>query len=339
MISKGKNLIIVVVKKAYWVTLGFRNRLSKKTKNIWKKIISLPKKYTLDLNLGDSVNTVLVIGSGRSGSTWIANLINHSNNYRLIFEPFHHAHCPYMKNFPEPLFFGSTEDISPMQEQILDNIVRGKYQLQWMNKFNRRILSTKRIIKSIRAHYLLDWFWNTLQPPIVFLMRHPLAVVASRMAYYKIDASWAPNLTPITQNEPLMKQLDSKQQELVRAAITPFQQNLSLWCVQNFIALQQLATIPHCLVFYEEFYNDPIVEVKRIYKFLKQPFKKKNIRNIRKLAKIRYIDVDKSKNDSLSKWQGAFSEEEKKQAEVYLRTFWLDKYYSVTRCYPMKEVI
>src|SRR3712207_9472155 len=44
---------------------------------------------TLHVDLGDHRNSVFLAGSGRSGTTWVAEIINHRNGYRLVFEPFH----------------------------------------------------------------------------------------------------------------------------------------------------------------------------------------------------------------------------------------------------------
>ena len=35
----------------------------------------------------DYRNTIVLAGSGRGGTTWIAEIINYANEYRFIFEP------------------------------------------------------------------------------------------------------------------------------------------------------------------------------------------------------------------------------------------------------------
>ena len=41
------------------------------------------------LDLGDWRRTVLLAGTGRSGTTWVEKVINHRNRFRVMFEPFH----------------------------------------------------------------------------------------------------------------------------------------------------------------------------------------------------------------------------------------------------------
>ena len=43
----------------------------------------------VDLARGDPGKTVFLAGTGRSGTTWLAGLINHDQSYRDVFEPFH----------------------------------------------------------------------------------------------------------------------------------------------------------------------------------------------------------------------------------------------------------
>ena len=60
----------------YFKTFLFR------LKHLTMKLVYMfyPKRY-------DKV--IWLIGSGRSGTTWISSLINHRGEYREIFEPFH----------------------------------------------------------------------------------------------------------------------------------------------------------------------------------------------------------------------------------------------------------
>ena len=53
-----------------------------KIKHLFKKGIYLfyPKKYK---------HTIWLIGSGRSGTTWVSSIINYKNDFRELFEPFH----------------------------------------------------------------------------------------------------------------------------------------------------------------------------------------------------------------------------------------------------------
>ena len=52
-----------------------------------KRIKNKTKNYTIDIDT-DNSSTVFISGMGRSGTTWLSELINYKQNYRDIFEPF-----------------------------------------------------------------------------------------------------------------------------------------------------------------------------------------------------------------------------------------------------------
>ena len=48
----------------------------------------LPGGLYVDLEKGDHRSSVFLAGSGRSGTTWLSEIINHRRGYRYVFEPF-----------------------------------------------------------------------------------------------------------------------------------------------------------------------------------------------------------------------------------------------------------
>src|SRR5918993_801944 len=48
----------------------------------------LPGGLYVDLEKGDHRRSVFLAGSGRSGTTWLSEIINHRRGYRYVFEPF-----------------------------------------------------------------------------------------------------------------------------------------------------------------------------------------------------------------------------------------------------------
>src|ERR1700694_6133799 len=49
-------------------------------------------------------SAVFLAGSGRSGTTWIASLINYKGDYRYITEPFNPEHTPGCESFNYALY-------------------------------------------------------------------------------------------------------------------------------------------------------------------------------------------------------------------------------------------
>ncbi len=60
----------------------------KKVSSYWNGFIRTTG-ISINYYLGNYSNTVWIIGDGRSGTTWLGDIINWKKNYREMFEPFH----------------------------------------------------------------------------------------------------------------------------------------------------------------------------------------------------------------------------------------------------------
>ena len=124
-----------------------------RVKKVLKKIITLfsgfhmPKSKKKPLNVWFDThkmkNTVLLLGSPRSGTTWVSNLLNHTNIFRYIFEPFREdiiemgvlGSQPYVV-YPE---VENAEIIAAMRI-----ILSGKLkQISWLTHFNKRRIASR----------------------------------------------------------------------------------------------------------------------------------------------------------------------------------------------------
>ena len=126
-------------------------------------------------------NTILIIGSTRSGTTFLMESINQNNDYRLIFEPFNNT---YTKEWRE---YDTREYIDPLQtneheKSVINKILTGQISSPWVNRYNRKLRSDRRLIKAVRANLLVE-FIRAEYPnlPIIYLVRNPYEVVASRI--------------------------------------------------------------------------------------------------------------------------------------------------------------
>lgn len=135
----------------------------------------------LCVDLGDYRQTVFLTGTGRSGTTLLANVLNHDKSYRVMFEPFSPVHVGLLKQWHYKQYLRADN----REEKFLGparRILSGKIRHGWIDKLNRKIVARKRIIKDIRTQYMLPWIkHNFPEIPIVMLLRHPCAVANSRL--------------------------------------------------------------------------------------------------------------------------------------------------------------
>jgi hypothetical protein len=129
----------------------------------------------------DIDNTVLLIGSTRSGTTFLMESLNSKNTFRIIFEPFNPT---YTREWTS---FGSRHYIDPANVNVQEaksvhTILQGKITNRWVDQYNRKFRSDQRLIKSVRANLLVDYLeFKYPALKIIYIWRDPHSVVASRI--------------------------------------------------------------------------------------------------------------------------------------------------------------
>lgn len=274
--------------------------------------------FYLDLNR-DYHNTVFLAGSGRSGTTWLSDVINHRREYRFIFEPFHPGKVGICRHFHSKQYLRMDdrreEFLAPARE-ILTGAVRGA----WTDRFHRKFLARRRLVKDIRANLLLGWLrTNFPGMPIVLLMRHPCAVVASRMAL-----GWRDNLAETMRQEDLVTDFLRPMEGEIRAAKTPFERHLFLWCIDNYVPLMQLAEGEAHLVFYEELISQPERELSTLFDVLDMDFDATVYRQMKTPSPL---SRETSAHLLPDDWRRRIDKAELRQAVEILALFGLDRVY------------
>jgi sulfotransferase family protein len=215
---------------------------------------------------GDYRSTTFLAGSGRGGTTWIAELINYNNDYRFIFEPFVARHVALARPFRNRQYMRPDDD-RPEYLEPARQIVSGQLRNGWSDYYNRRVVARRRLIKEIRANLFLKWLHGHFPGmPIVLLLRHPMAVASSRV-YFK----WNDDLDDFLLQDQLMADHLEPYRDVIKAVRDPFDKHILQWCVENSVPLRQFARGEIHLAFYENFSADPRAEIGRLFDYLKKP--------------------------------------------------------------------
>jgi hypothetical protein len=252
----------------------------------------------------DYRDTIFLAGSGRSGTTWVSEVINYRNQYRYIFEPFYPGRVrtcrglnrkQYLRpedrreEFLRPAriilsgglknhYWADFKDSRFLPRWRLVKDMRRNKTRNWGDKLNGGFIPGRRLIKEIRANLMLGWLRaNFPEMPIVFLLRHPCAVVHSKM-----KLGWSPNLDDFLLQEELMEDFLWPFENEMRSARTDFERHVFLWCVENYVPLKQLTPGEVYLIFYENLCADPEGEVKRMFGFLNKYFNESVLERIKK---------------------------------------------------------
>ena len=121
---------------------------------------------TLFIDRTKPAQTVVLYSSGRSGSTWLSDLLHSLPRTRLIFEPFHPRHgvkdlVPYRYCYLEP---SSPE---PVLERAYAGLLKGAITTRWVEQLNDPacFVYDRRLVKLVRANLLFPWLANRYPDP------------------------------------------------------------------------------------------------------------------------------------------------------------------------------
>jgi len=225
--------------------------------------LKILKTFILNLRNrnGDYNNCLIITGTLRSGTTWLAELLNNIPNSILIYEPLHIRRNIYSKKagFKWRTYINPEEnspDYYNFFRKMFNFKVLCSYNLKYvplLKTFNSKYY----IFKFVRANMLIVWLINNfpVKKPVL-IIRHPCAVVSSRL-----NTGWGkPNINKeLYENFPVFKNI-IKDLNLMEEKLA------ALWCEDYYIPLTQNKQNSFILVCYEKLISDPEGEVRRIFR-------------------------------------------------------------------------
>ena len=296
-------------------------------------INKLGSKYIIDLDLRTPGSTVLVSGMGRSGTTWIAGLINWNNLYREIFEPFH----PYSVRTAKPfgyLQYISPETSDPTLVTAARKILSGRVRSEWTDSHNSRLFSTKRLIKDIRTNLMLAWL-KRIRPnmPIVLVMRHPLSVISSwaKLGWGIESGGQESDFHRIVSQENLMIDFPLIEKALFRIdQDSYFERLLLVWCILYYVPLNQLKKGEYLLSAYENYIFTPKSEIEKLFRYLGERYDKSKIAQaLTTESRTNFLgrSHEKAPGQRMCDWKTEFNSLKIGRAKEILDIFGLDIFY------------
>jgi Sulfotransferase family len=208
--------------------------------------------HPLDFNRNfDSL--VFVAGSGRSGTTWLVDLLNADRSYRVIFEPLTFRLGALggrqLPRYVRP----STRD--PELTATVERILLARFKsTQWTARGNDRLFSTRRIVKDVQSNLRLAWMRESFPPfPIILIIRHPCAVAASRDRLRNVRP-----IDEFLEDSRLVEDHLAPLAEQLTRLESPFEVEIARWCIETHIPLKQMAEgLELEVVLYEQLVSNP----------------------------------------------------------------------------------
>jgi hypothetical protein len=269
---------------------------------------------------------VYVAGMARSGTTWLAELVNYRHSYRFIFEPFHNLLGPLRGRLDER--YRSPADSDLALRAAAERILLGKFRDSYTGKYNKTWFSTQRLIKDIHSNLMLKWFREQFPYfPVMLILRHPCAVVHSAMRL-----GWSHELPVFLSQENLVADHLEPFLEDVARARDDFERYVFQWCIETYVPLRQLDVSDRiCVVFFETLVRQPQAELERIFAYIgDEPDPAVLERLGRPSAMAWRPDWQRSRSaeDARTAWREDVGHDRTRRARQILSLFGLDRLYT-----------
>jgi hypothetical protein len=210
----------------------------------------------------DIHNSIMIAGTARSGTTWLANIIASQRHGRIMFEPFNPRKVEAFRQFHYFQYMRPAEEDNELWSYC-QKVFTGDIRHSWIDREVDTIFPKYRVIKEIRANLFLKWIHNRFpEVPLLFIIRHPCAVVLSRM---QLDWATDTDIAPFLSQTQLVDDFLAERLDVIRRAQTVEEKHTIIWCISNLVPIKQFGSNGVDVVFYETLCTQPEREIPRIF--------------------------------------------------------------------------
>ena len=275
--------------------------------------------------------TVLLLGSARSGTTWVGEVIDRHHDHRVVFEPLRPDRVPAARVFANGQYL-RRDDTDPRYLDPMTRILTGRMRNPWADHLNHVVVARRRLVKEIRANLLAPWLVERFPGmPVVLLVRHPLGVAVSRR-----ELGWSDHLDDaLAQPRLVQDHLTADQDASLRALTDPFARAVAQAGLETLVPLRMTSPQELLVVTYEALVSDPRVPAERVLRHVgQQPDAELEAALDRPSHLSRADSAVRTGADRASAWMTRVDPDERAGAREVLELLGLAGLYSVDDAYP-----
>jgi hypothetical protein len=282
----------------------------------------------------DLRNTLVIAGSPRSGTTWLAELLNRIPRSAILFEP---EHVQQVREAREAGLTWHTikepDEDWPEGRRFFDAVLRGRLISSWTVSHvpvTNAVAPRTWIVKCVDANFMLGWLARNfpIKPPAL-LVRHPCAVIASQLR-----RGWSnphpPRLKGFLARYPQFS-------DYLETLHDPAEFAAALWSMQTYAPLMLPRPWPFVLVPYEELATDPEGQLSRLFDAWRIPMPDRVLESaVRPSGTTDSGSALRAGADPSSAWRKSLSVRQIDGILAVIRTFGLDFYDEKGRPVPAR---
>lgn len=298
---------------------------------------------------------IVILGFGRSGTTWLSDIVSKVLGGLILFEPLHPQVCAFAADVCYATHLAA--DVSRQLATYLNEVLNGVHRHRWLLR-NHLFTPLEEVsqayvdmvwnecpilgFKEIRANFLMEWLIDHFDARVVFIIRHPCAVLASlrrrprfweefgwerhyRMFWERVITGW-----------PEARERIRSRQKVIAAACTDLEKQAVMWALTTDLVARQLERRGLPVFRYEDFYEEPFAATRRLMTYLGEPAPRlhpahlfvPSMTTLRTTHGLLRTENDYAAHGERLFWHDVFNEDETHAIMTIARAFDCDRFYS-----------
>lgn len=181
---------------------------------------------------------LVILGSARSGTSWLSEIMALQYRYRMLFEPEHEFRTESGKLICDRHLTttNASSKIKTYFKRIFSNRVDSDWIAQLSNrKWKRHLwpfIPEKYIIKFVRCNLAANYMANAFKIPVLFVIRNPYDVIASQKRVkfpWLYDLSWFKGQDALCALIKTVYGYDLHEEK----ELSDFEKLCLRWCIEN----------------------------------------------------------------------------------------------------------
>ncbi len=230
---------------------------------------------------------IIIAGFGRSGTTWLSDIISKALGGLILFEPLHPGVYAESREFCYSVSLDSSKSIITHLNEATSKV---PFNNNWLlrnhlntplqensQSFVEYIWKNTDVIgfKTIRSNHLLDELSKTISGRVLYIYRHPLAVLMSILNRKRFwdEYGWEwhnQHFFERALRHPLWSSKQTKVLKGLRSSVLADHEMtiLMMWSISFILALDEVRKCDGVLISYEDLYLNPYQEAQEILSHL-----------------------------------------------------------------------
>ncbi|SFN72376.1 hypothetical protein SAMN04487989_10317 [Bizionia echini] len=188
---------------------------------------------------------VIVVGSARSGTSWLSETLSRPFRYRMLFEPEQETRTKQGYLLCDKWL--TTREDSPEAYHYLKRVFKNRVDCDWIAQNSNRhwkrhlwpFIPKKFIIKFVRFNLSAVYLYQQFGIPVIHIIRNPYDVIRSQQ---QVKFPWLYDLSHFVSQDRLVQLIQEHFGYDIRAykTLSPVEILALRWCLENVIPLEVL---------------------------------------------------------------------------------------------------